>query len=360
MIRPMLLWYNNNRELNSRRPNVRFVFHLLVLVFLAGCSGKKPEAKSEPEKAAAESPVAVGNETALLLKDLADHGDYVNSREYPSLIKASVVYENLGKNMLVIDLRAPGIYKSGHIRDAVNKQFEDLPAYFESGIKPFEYEKIILVSEDGQIACYTTCLLRLMGYGNVFAMRWGMSGWNRKYAESGWLKEVSGKFENQLESVTNQAPPARSMPELKTGKLTGEEIGMARFASLFMEGKDQVLIGAGEVFANPGKYYIINYERKDKYESGHIPGSVRYKPSATLSFVSEMATIPTDKPVVVYCGSGHNSGFVTAYLRLFGYDARTLSYGNNGFMYDKMVSQKTALSWLPFTLSEAQDFPVVN
>ena len=62
----------------------------------------------------------------------------------------------------------------------MNKQFEELPAYFESGIKPFEYDRIILVSEDGQQASYTTCLLRLMGYGNVFAMRWGMSSWNKK------------------------------------------------------------------------------------------------------------------------------------------------------------------------------------
>ncbi len=69
---------------------------------------------------------------------------------------------------------------------------------------------------------------------------------------------------------------------------------------------------------------------------------------------------PCDKPVVVYCGTGHNSGFVTAYLRLFGYDARTLSFGNNGFMYNKMVAQKAALSWLPFTKAESHDYPVVK
>ena len=53
-----------------------------------------------------------------------------------------------------------------------------------------------------------------------------------------------------------------------------------------------------------------------------------------------MSTIPKDKEVVVYCETGHNSGFVTAYLRLFGYNAHTLSYGNNSFMDDKMVAEK--------------------
>ena len=104
-----------------------------------------------------------------------------------------------------------------------------------------------------------------------------------------------------------------------------------------------ILITADEVFADPQKYFIINLERKDKYEDGHIPGAVRYKPEATLGFTEEMASIPSDKTVVVYCGTGHNSGFATAYLRLFGYDARTLKYGNNSFMYDKMVKQRDCI-----------------
>ena len=37
-----------------------------------------------------------------------------------------------------------------------------------------------------------------------------------------------------------------------------------------------------------------------------------------------------------------------------------LKYGNNSFMYDKMVKEKSALSWLPFTLAESNDFQVVK
>ena len=145
---------------------------------------------------AVSSPAVIGNETALLLKDLKENGDYVNSKEFPSLIKASIVNESLGKNILVIDLRTQKDFSEGHIKGAVNKKFEDLPSYFETGIKPFEFDKIIMVSEDGQISSYATCLLRLMGYGNVYSMRWGMSAWNNKYAKEGWLKGVSGKYES--------------------------------------------------------------------------------------------------------------------------------------------------------------------
>jgi rhodanese-related sulfurtransferase len=341
------------------------LFSSAVLILITGCSGNKKEVKLDVNQESAvavqvSAPVVVGNETTLLLKDLEENGDYVNSQLFPSLIKASIVNENLDKNQLVIDLRPAGQYSEGHIKGAVNKKMEELPAYFETGIKPFEYEKIILVCEGGQVSSYVTSLLRLMGYGNVYAMRWGMSAWNDKYAEAGWLKGVSGKYEANLESAINEKPVAKEMPELKTGKTTGEEIGAERFKKLFAEGTSNILITSDEVFANPQNYFVINLDRKDKYDDGHIPGSVRFKPDETLGFTEEMASIPTDKTVVVYCGTGHNSGFATAYLRLFGYDARTLKYGNNSFMYDKMVKQRVALSWLPFTKDDVNDFKVVK
>jgi rhodanese-related sulfurtransferase len=199
-----------------------------------------------------------------------------------------------------------------------------------------------------------------MGYGNVYAMRWGMSSWNMKFAEAGWLSGLSGKYETQLD-VAEHAPPApNGMPELNTGMPTGEEIGASRFNLLFSQGKDDVLVTSDQVFSDPGKYFVINLERKDKYESGHIPGAVRYKPESTLGFIDQMASIPADKTVVVYCGTGHNSAFATAYLRLFGYDARTLKYGNNSFMYDKMVAQKETLSWLPFSTADVNNYETVK
>lgn len=336
-----------------------FFVSLLVVITLAGCSGKKSENKQVALKEV-KTPVVIGNETSLLLKDLKENGDYVNSKAYPSLIKASVVNESLDKNILVIDLRSSQQFSEGHIKGAVNKKFEELPAYFETGIKPFTFDKIVIVCEDGQVSCYSTSLLRLMGYGNVYAMRWGMSAWNKKYAQEGWLKGISGKYEVNLENKENARPVSKGMPELKTGVATGQEIGTARFRKLFEDGTGSIMITADEVFSHPQKYFIINLDRKDKYDDGHIPGAVRYKVEETLGYTDEMASIPTDKPIVVYCGTGHNSGFATAYLRLLGYDAHTLKYGNNGFMHDRMVKKRTALSWLPFTGEDVNDFPVVK
>ncbi|MBN2806122.1 MAG: hypothetical protein JXR22_05650 [Prolixibacteraceae bacterium] len=343
---------------------VNLILILIIALSLAACNNQPKNSTSDNQVIAQSETktvsVQVGAESQMLLDDLAANGDYVNSREFPSLIDASKVHEMMGGKQLIIDLRSKQDFRNGHIGGAVQKDFEQLPAFFESGIKPFEYERIIVVSNDGQTAAYTTMLLRLMGYGNVYAMRWGMSSWNKDFAQTGWFSACSSAFQHLLDTVTHLAPQASALPEMNTGESSGEAIGAARFGQLFADGTADVTISAETVFDNPGEYYVINYDRKDKYEAGHVPGAIRYKPGATLGIVNEMASIPHDKTVVVYCGTGHNSAFVTAYLRLFGYDARTLAFGNNSFMYDQMVADRTLLSWLPFTSEEIYDYDVVK
>lgn len=336
------------------------IFLSAAIFVLAGCSGghKQPvPVESNMVKEAAKT-IEINNEAKLLLKYLAESGDYVNSREFPSLISAEPAFEALGEKTLVIDMRKPEIYKKGHIKGAVNVEMPELPAYFSEKIKPFEYDKIILTCYSGQSSSYATALLRLMGYGNVFSLRLGMSGWNPKM-DNKWAAGISSNYESKLDTTNFDKAPAGDFPQLNTGKTTGAEIFDARVNSLFSD-YENAHINADSVFANPDKYYIINYERKDKYDTGHIPGAVRYKPGGTLGIVTEMQTIPVDKEVVVYCGTGHNSAFVTAYLRLFGYNAKTLRFGNNAFMHKKMILEEPTMSWQPYKKSDTKNFPVVK
>jgi rhodanese-related sulfurtransferase len=282
----------------------------------------------------------------------------VNSRQFPSMISADAVNNALEGKTLVIDMRKPDIFSKGHIKGAVNVEIQGLPDYFASKIKPFEFDKIILACYSGQSSSYATSLLRLMGYGNVYSLRLGMSGWSPKM-ENKWLEGISSKFEQQLDTITYQKATPADFPQLNTGKSSGAEIFDTRIAGIFSE-YENATISADTVFAHPEKYYIINYERKDKYDTGHIPGAIRYKPGGTLGIISEMQTIPADKEIVVYCGTGHNSAFVTAYLRLFGYNAKTLRFGNNSFMHDKMVREEQTMSWQPYTEKDTKDYPVVK
>lgn len=346
--------------LSMKNSYLRIFFLCLIALGFTSCKSDNPGTKETEVLQAVDPATLLGSESKLLLDYLNELGDYVNSRNFPSLIKATSVYEGLGDQQLILDMRSEELFTKGHIKGAVRIDFSALPAYFETGIIPFEFDKIVLVSADGQDASYACCLLRLMGYGNVYAMRWGMSAWNIDFAKEHWLKALGSSYQDKMVTDLFEKAAEQKLPALNTGKTTGEEILLQRVNELFSEGTDVAHITADEVFADPGKYYIMNYIRRDKYEAGHIPGAIRYKPQATLGIVEAMSSIAQDKQSVVYCGTGHNSGFVTAYLRLFGYDARTLIYGNNAFMHNKMMEERETLSWLPFTEDEIQDFEYVN
>jgi rhodanese-related sulfurtransferase len=150
----------------------------------------------------------------LLMETLVKNGDYVNSRKFPSMIKAPTLYANLDSGTLVVDIRDPETFSKGHIKGAVNVQFPEIPSYFENKIKPFEFEKIVIVCYRGQSSSYTTCLLRLMGYGNVYSMRWGMTTWNPDLAgDRTWDKIISSKYTSKLETIENLLPAAGIYPD---------------------------------------------------------------------------------------------------------------------------------------------------
>ncbi len=334
----------------------------VLLSVLVACSGgnKPKQAESVASAEIKSATVEINDEAQKLLKYLEESGDYVNGRNFPSLIKASAVNEELAGNIKIIDLRSPEAYAKGHIKGAVNVEFSKIPDYFSNVIKPFEFDKIVMVCKSGQTSSYATSLLRLMGYGNVYAMRWGMSGWSKDFGSDSWGDAVSDKYEGKLETAENARAALSDFPQMNTGKSTGEEILAERFNSLFAAGSEGAFITADQVFEQPQNFYTVNFERKDKYDAGHIPGAVRYKTNGTLGIVSEMQSIPTDKEAAIYCGTGHNSAFVTAYLRLFGYNAKTVMYGNNAFMHSKMLKDKALLSWLPFTEAEVGNFAYVK
>jgi rhodanese-related sulfurtransferase len=341
------------------RTIIKIAFFAAVTVLISCKGGGKQPAQSIPgDSQQVAQPVEINREAKLLLSYLAETGDYVNSRQFPSMISAEAAFKALQGKTLVIDLRKADVFAKGHIKGAVNVEMPGLPDYFAKKIKPFEYDKIILACYSGQSSSYATSLLRLMGYGNVYSMRLGMSGWSPKM-ENRWLAGISSAYESKLDTVTYPKSAPADFPMLNTTKTTGSEIFDDRIGALFSD-YENATITADSVFSHPEKYYIINYERKDKYDSGHIPGAIRYKPGGTLGIIAEMQTIPANKEVVVYCGTGHNSAFVTAYLRLFGYNAKTLRFGNNGFMYNKMVREEHAMSWQPYTASDTKDFPVVK
>lgn len=63
--------------------------------------------------------------------------------------------------------------------------------------------------------------------------------------------------------------------------------------------------------------YVIDVREASEYAEGHIPGAVNI-PIRTLA--QNLAQVPSDQPVLIYCASGHRAGMAAAALRQLGYD----------------------------------------
>ena len=103
-------------------------------------------------------------------------------------------------------------------------------------------------------------------------------------------------------------------------------------------------------------YYSIFYIQKPKYYAAHVKGSVQFTPRKDLSLDTRLTEIPADKPVLIYCKTGHTSGNATAYLDMLGYKAHSLMFGAGGFMYS-LWRQK---GWMSDINDVINDFPVVE
>lgn len=307
---------------------------LLAFVTLTACNSNAVSDKNVVEKSYPESV----DEANLLLDFFGKSGDFINSKSVPALIDAEKVYYNTDK-YLVIDIRSHADYVAGHIEGAVQVKFSDLYNYLNNQTAAGAYEKIVIACHSGQTASYATSILRLVGFGNVYALKYGMSSWKPEYADAKWNKNLSNQYASQLTTKPTMKGKKGELPKLETGEKTGMRIAIARAKKLFEEGFKPVTVKADAVFESPEKYYIINYWPIDQYLVGHIPGAIQYQPKKTLQLDKSLKTIPTNKPAVVYCYTGQHASFVAAYLRMIGYDAKVLLYGANSFMHNAMKNE---------------------
>ncbi len=55
-----------------------------------------------------------------------------------------------------------------------------------------------------------------------------------------------------------------------------------------------------------------------------------------MDYDTFLNTLPTNKKIAVYCYTGQTSAHVAAYLRVLGYDAKSILFGVNGMAHDTM------------------------
>ena len=292
-----------------------------------------------------EEPIPVEiNESLVLAEYLESTGSplgkyYVNSGDMPSLITATALNNDIiaNEDVYIIDIRSSEAWDTAHINTAVNVAAGEVLNHVETQGLATD-AKIVVVCYSGQTASWATLILRIMGYNNAYALKFGMCSWNEVFAGS-WNGNIGSMYTSQFTSDATAKGATGDMPALATGKTTGQEILEIRADAVLAEGFSAAAVTNQAVYADLNNYYIVNYWGESDYTGiGHIAGAMQYTPGESIKTTADLKTLPTDKTIVVYCWTGQTSAFLTAYLRLLGYDAKSLKFGANGMIYDDLPS----------------------
>jgi rhodanese-related sulfurtransferase len=224
----------------------------------------------------------------------------------------------------IIDLRSATDFAAGHITNAVNVEFKNiLTEASKAAAKP-----VLVVCNTGFTSAYAATLLRMYGYADASALKWGMSGWNATFDK--WTancKDLKSDANWNADIVTSST---FGTPILTTGLTTGPEILKKQVETVVAAGFRS--IAPAEVLATPANYFINDYVSAAQYSGfGHIKGGYRINP--LLMTDGTISNLDPSKKIVTVCLTGITSGSITAWLNVLGYDAYSLLWGMNGLTY---------------------------
>jgi rhodanese-related sulfurtransferase len=323
---------------------------LFAIIIIAACSGSDQKTTDAP---------ADSKEAEMLLSYLEENGDIVNQTDIPYFISADEVYQNLkGSNYLLVDVRSAREFRRGHVENSVNIQPEDILNYFENSIEPNSFEKIVILCNNSHQSGYVAAILRMLGYGNIYNMRFGLSAWHDNIARRFWYANISDDLLGKLETTPHPKNDPGSLPVLQTGKTTGYEILRQRAQEALEIKWEEISIDYLDVLEAKEDYYLINYWPQALYDQGHLPGAIQYNPKKAFHSTQDIFTLPTDRPLVVYCYSGQNSAYANAFLTIMGYNFRSLDYGSNAFVHHTMKT--TQPPGRTFSEIHVKNFPLVT
>lgn len=241
---------------------------------------------------------------------------------------ASDVYNNLAARY-VIDMRSAADYGTGHIEGAVNAT----PSTLLSVAGNAGGKTIAVVCYTGQTASWATMALRMSGYADAYAMKYGMSAWNQTYAGS-WDGGCSDTYVADFVTTAPPALPTYDAPALSGSQTSGADILADRVQAVLQGGF--LTKTAASVFADLSGYNVINYWSEADYTTfGHIPGALQVSPG-TLFADQNLSVLDPAGQNVLYCWTGQTSGFMSFYLNVMGYETYSLKFGANSMIHGNL------------------------
>jgi rhodanese-related sulfurtransferase len=256
-------------------------------------------------------------------------------------ISAEAVYENLNdgdtsNDPYVVSVRSAEDYEKGHIPGAVWASAKEFFTQDNLAKLPTD-QQIVVYCYTGQTASQIVSVLRMMGY-DAYNMSFGFGAWAMNAdAGSKWFNETTAGNDFPFETDANEATDTFDLPTP-----LGDTLQAA--ADAYFSGGVKT-ISAADLFDNlndgdtSNDPFILSVRSADDYAKGHVPGAVHIGVDE-LFIAANLAKLPTDQQIVVYCYTGQTASQVTSALRLLGYDAYNMLFGMQAWTMDEDVRAK--------------------
>ena len=225
---------------------------------------------------------------------------YKNYKISEADLKAAI---DAKEDIFILSVRKAEDYLKGHIPGAVNIPFDKAMLNDLSALP--KDKKIVVYCYTGQTAGQAVAHLRLLGYDAVSLN--GGAGMPSN-APQGWVNAgfelVTDSAEASVESIVKDL--VANMPE-HIYKIPEKE-----FVEKVKAGEDMV---------------ILDIRSADDYAKGHVKGAVNVPWGTAIS--DNLAKIPQDKDVMVYCYTGQTAGQAVITMNAAGIKARSVNLGWN-------------------------------
>ncbi len=249
---------------------------------------------------------------------------------------------NPDNDPFILSVRSPSAYALGHIPGAINITLSDLTKPENLAKLPND-KKIVVYCYTGHTGSQATAILNVLGYDAV-NLKFGMTSWTLDTeVATGRYIEANDCKDYPYETTANLPADTYTLPEIEN-TASGDQDEIIRAAAyaylssnpswnIEAEGLHQ-LISDSDTSNDP---FILSVRAPAAYNLGHIPGAINIT-LADLAKPENLAKLPTDKKIVVYCYTGHTGSQATALLNILGYDAVNLKFGMTSWTLDTEVA----------------------
>jgi rhodanese-related sulfurtransferase len=261
------------------------------------------------------------------------------------VITADALFENLNdgdtsNDPFIVSVRSADHYALGHIPGAINIPWSQI-AKAENLAKLPTDKPIVVYCYTGHTGQVAATVLKVLGY-NVQNLKFGIMGWtlNDEVLATTRFGPDTDQRDYPVETTPNVATETYDYPVLDTGADDVEEI-VRMAADMALDGWAPT-ISADALFENlndgdtSNDPLVVSVRSAEHYALGHVAGAINI-PWNQIAKPENLAKLPADKPIVVYCYTGHTGQVAAAVLKMLGYDVQNLKYGMMSWTEDDEV-----------------------